>query len=93
MTLTHKDQLLQMPTIFNYYKRSKNKCNQPQTDFQTHTTEIFIALQIGGMVGRDIFHREKKKVVPSISVQLTATSAMGILKHCAIYRSSTSKAL
>lgn len=30
---------------------------------------------------------------PSISVQLTATSAMGILKHWAIYRSSTSKAL
>lgn len=49
MKLTHKDQLLQMPTIFNYYKRCKNKCNQPQTDFQTHPTEIFIALQIGGM--------------------------------------------
>lgn len=34
---------------------------QSTTDFQTHPTEIFIALQIGGMVGRDIFHREKKK--------------------------------
>lgn len=33
------------------------------------------------------------KTAPSISVQLTATSAMGILKHWAIYRSSTSKAL
>lgn len=31
--------------------------------------------------------------LPSISVQLTATSAMGILKHWAIYSSSTSKAL
>lgn len=36
-----------------------------------------------------IFHKNQ----PSISVQLTATSAMGILKHWAIYRSSTSKAL
>lgn len=33
------------------------------------------------------------KNLPSISVQLTATSAMGILKHWAIYRSSTSNAL
>lgn len=33
------------------------------------------------------------KNLPSISVQLTATSAMGIWKHWAIYRSSTSKAL
>lgn len=44
---------------------------------------------MGGGTRVHIFHKNQ----PSISVQLTATSAMGILKHWAIYRSSTSKAL
>lgn len=50
-----------------------------------HQTDIY---RSGGHA-----HTYSMENQPSISVQLTATSAMGILKHWAIYRSSTSKAL
>lgn len=54
--------------------------------------QIFIEAQIRVRVGGHMTTYSMKNL-PSISVQLTATSAMGILKHWAIYRSSTSKAL
>lgn len=73
-------------------KMFKKKENQPITDLQTHPKEIFIELQISGTEGGHMPTYSMKNL-PSISVQLTATSAMGILKHWAIYRSSTSKAL
>ena len=70
----------------------KKTQNQPIADLQTRPSEIFIEVLLSGTV-RGHMSTDSMKNQPSISVQLTATSAMGILKHWAIYRSSTSKAL
>lgn len=59
---------------------------------ETSPVVIFIDPQINGIMDGEMFTYSMRKI-PSISVQLTATSAMGILKHWAMYRSSTSKAL
>lgn len=71
------------------YNREKKKSTNHRPA-NTFAKDIF--RQISGME-REHMSTYSMKNLPSISVQLTATSAMGILKHWAIYRSSTSKAL
>lgn len=69
---------------------SKKKTSQLKNDDKQ--SQLYLEPQTSGKEGGHMSTCSMKNL-PSISVQLTATSAMGILKHWAIYRSSTSKAL
>lgn len=73
---------------YNIKKEKKKSTNHRAANI--FVKDIF--RQISGME-REHMSTYSMKNLPSISVQLTATSAMGILKHWAIYKSSTSKAL